>query len=73
MNVMIQDSRLRRTVAARVAEMPAYEERFWAIVDSAGVDRGEADRLLDVAVEWIGAGRATLCDPYALVLSWMPR
>lgn len=63
---------LRETVAERVAEAAAYEDRFWAIVDTSGVDRTRASRMLDVAVEWIGTGRGHVVDPYALALSWMP-
>ena len=52
--------------------MPAYEERFWAVVDGSGVDRARAGHMLDVAVDWIGAGHAPTSNPYALALSWMP-
>jgi hypothetical protein len=62
---------LRETVAERVAEAAAYEDRFWDIVDNSHIDRTRASRMLDVAVEWIGTGRGGV-DPYALALSWMP-
>ncbi len=73
MDTLTTSIRLRRAVAVRVAEMPRHEERFWEVVDGLPVDRGRAGRLLDVAVDWIGAGRGAVCDPYALALSWMPR
>ncbi|SDI90171.1 hypothetical protein SAMN05192558_102587 [Actinokineospora alba] len=63
---------LRETVADRVAEAAAYEDRFWDIVDNSDIDRTRASRMLDVAVEWIGTGRGDVVDPYALALSWMP-
>ncbi|MBM7775821.1 hypothetical protein JOD54_006025 [Actinokineospora baliensis] len=64
---------MRWAVAAEVTRMADYETGFWAIVDGMGVDRGRAGRMLDAAVDWIGAGRGATSDPYALVLSWMPR
>ncbi|MGH3863286.1 hypothetical protein [Actinokineospora sp.] len=68
----INPAALRETVAERVAEAAAYEDRFWDIVDNSHIDRDRASRMLDVAVEWIGTGRGHVVDPYALALSWMP-
>ncbi|GLZ40163.1 hypothetical protein [Actinokineospora sp. NBRC 105648] len=65
-------SHLRQVVTARVAAMADYEDEFWAIADGCGVDRARAGHMLDIAVDWIGAGRAESADPYALALSWMP-
>ncbi|GAA2984911.1 hypothetical protein [Actinokineospora diospyrosa] len=64
---------MRRTVTAEITRMADYETGFWAIVDGMGVDRGQAGRMLDAAVDWIGTGHGATSDPYALVLSWMPR
>ena len=72
MDTMISPAELRHTVAERVAEVADYEDRFWAIVDHSRIDRTRATRMLDVAVAWIGCGRGTVVDPYALALSWMP-
>ncbi|MGQ0841097.1 hypothetical protein [Actinokineospora sp.] len=73
MHAVISAPHLRRSVADRLADLPAYEDRYWAIAAGTGVDRAWARRLLDVAVSWIGAGRADVVDPYALALSWLPR
>lgn len=61
---------LRQVVRARVVTMPEHEDRYWAAVDAALMDRGWAARLLDTAVEWIGSGLADVHDPYQLALSW---
>ncbi|MGW5050062.1 hypothetical protein [Actinokineospora sp. NPDC004072] len=60
-------------VRSRVAQMPAHEQRFWTAVAAGGVDRRWAARLLDVATEWIAAGRSATFDPYSLALSWAVR
>lgn len=71
--MLITEAELRPLVSARVATMPAHEDRYWAAIDTARVDRAWGARLLDTAVEWIAEGRADLCDPYALALSWAVR
>ncbi|WP_026424002.1 hypothetical protein [Actinokineospora inagensis] len=69
----MDDCGIRRAVAGQVARMAEYETGFWAIVDGMGVDRRRAGRMLDAAVDMIDHGRTGTADPYALVLSWMPR
>ncbi|WP_158888431.1 hypothetical protein [Amycolatopsis anabasis] len=64
---------LRSVVSRRVAEMPGHEAWFWDRADAAGVGRDHAGSMLDVAVDWIGTGRAESADPYALAASWLPR
>lgn len=61
---------LRHVVAARVADMPAHETRFWTAMAAAEVDGPRAQQLLDTAVRSIAAGRSTVFDPYRLALSW---
>ncbi|CRK58462.1 hypothetical protein [Alloactinosynnema sp. L-07] len=73
MDTMINPAELHEIVSEHVITMPAYEDRFWAIVDNAQIDRSSATRMLDVAVDWIANGRGELVDPYALALTWMPR
>lgn len=71
--MLMTEAELRPVVGARTAAMPAHEDRYWAAVAAAGLDRRWAARLLDTAVEWIGAGRSDIVDPYALALSWAVR
>ncbi|WP_436500992.1 hypothetical protein [Actinokineospora sp. HUAS TT18] len=73
MDTMISTAELHDIVSTHVADMPAYEARFWEIVDSLRIDPSHATRMLDVAVDWIAHGRGTVVDPYALALAWMPR
>jgi hypothetical protein len=66
MDTMISPAMLHEIVAGRVADMPAHEDRFWALVAGLGVDRNRATRMLDIAVEWINSGRTDDVDPYAV-------
>ncbi|HVK22345.1 MAG TPA: hypothetical protein VM677_13390 [Actinokineospora sp.] len=73
MDTMINPAELHDIVSTHVADMPAYEDRFWEIVHSAHIDPASANRMLDIAVDWIAHGRGPVVDPYALALAWLPR
>ena len=71
--MLVTEAELRPLVSARVAAMPAHEDRYWTAIGAAQVNRLWAARLLDTAVDWIAEGRADTGDPYALALSWAVR